>query len=93
MSVTKNNFEIIDKNINYKNEKDKILEKLLLENNVLKGKIINKENEIQQLNIDKGMYKDFDISKYQQMIKELDSKIKDNKNIKGQLNILKSQKF
>ena len=92
MGVTKNNFEIIDMNINYKNEKDKILEKLLLENNDLKGKIINKENEIQQLNMDKNMYKDFDISKYQQMIKELDSKIKDNKNIKGQLNILKSQK-
>ena len=92
MSVTKNNFEIIDKNVNYKDEKDKILEKLLFENNALKEKIINKENEIQQLNIDKSMYKDFDISKYQQIIKELDSKIKDNKNIKGQLNILKSQK-
>ena len=92
INITKNNFEIINDKSNYNKEKDKILEKLLFENNALKDKIIDKENEIKQLTIDKNNYNGWDSSKYQQKIKELESKLKDNKNIKGQLNILKSQK-
>ena len=90
--ITKNNFEIINKNPSYKDQKDKILEKLLFENNALKETIIDKEKEIKQLNIDKTTYNGWDSSKYQQKIKDLEAKLKDNKSIKGQLNILKSQK-
>ena len=92
ITITKNNFEIINKNSNYKDEKDKILEKLLFENNALKETIIDKEKEIKQLNIDKTFYNGWDSSKYQQKIKELETKLKDNKSIKGQLSIIKSQK-
>ena len=92
LTIAKNNFEIINKNSNYKDEKDKILEKLLFENNALKETIIDKEKEIKQLNIDKTFYNGWDSSKYQQKIKELETKLKDNKSIKGQLSIIKSQK-
>ena len=91
ISVTKNNFEII----NNDKEKNKIFEKFIKENNSLKEKIKNNENEIQRLNTEKKNYMEYigwDASKYQQKIQELESKLVDNKNIKGQLTILKSQK-
>ena len=91
ISVTKNNFEII----NTDKEKNKILEKFMKENNSLKEKVKNNENEIQRLNSEKKNYMEYigwDANKYQQKIQELESKLVDNKNIKGQLTILKSQK-
>ena len=94
LKISRNCFEIIKKikNPNYKDEKDKILEKLLVENNILKNQIISKDKEIQQLNIDKATYNGWDSSKYQEKIKELELKLKDSKSLKGQINILKSQK-
>ena len=91
ISVTKNNFQIINTN----KEKNKLLEKFMFENNSLKEKVKNNENEIQRLNTEKKNYMEYigwDASKYQQKIQELESKLVDNKNIKGQLTILKSQK-
>jgi len=91
ISVTKNNFEII----NTGKEKNNILEKFMKENNSLKEKVKNNENEIQRLNTEKKNYMEYigwDANKYQQKIQELESKLVDNKNIKGQLTILKSQK-
>ena len=90
IKITKNNFEILTKkDPNIKDKKDKIIEQLLLENNLLKNEIISKDNQIKQLNIDKSTYNGWDSSKYQDKIKELESKLKDCKSIKGQLTILK----
>ena len=91
ISVTQNNFQIINTN----KEKNKLLEKFMFENNSLKEKVKNNENEIQRLNTEKKNYMEYigwDANKYQQKIQELESKLVDNKNIKGQLTILKSQK-
>ena len=99
IKISKNYFEIIQNNnpmmqkyIKDIEEKNKLLEKLIIENNSLKEKIVSKDNEIQQLNNYKNTYMGWDSNKFLQKIKDLESKLVESKNIKGQLNILKSQK-
>ena len=95
--IKERNNNISSKNIknNNKNnneEKAKILDKLIFENNMLKEKIANKGSERHLLNSEPKNNKDWDVHKYQQRIKELESKLLDSKNIKSQITILKSQR-
>ena len=73
-------------------EKNKILDKLIFENNMLKEKIANKGSERHLLKSEPKNNKEWDTNKYQQRIKELESKLLDSKNIKSQITILKSQR-
>jgi hypothetical protein len=88
----KNIKNIRNNNKNDNEEKNKILDKLIFENNMLKEKIANKGNERHLLNSEPKNNKDWDTHKLQQRIKELESKLLDYKNIKSQITILKSQR-
>ena len=89
---SKNIKNIKNNNKDENEEKNKILDKLIFENNMLKEKIANKGSERHLLNSEPKNNKDWDTHKLQQRIKELESKLSDSKNIKSQINILKSQR-
>ena len=92
-NISSKNIKNIKKNNKDENEeKNKILDKLIFENNMLKEKIANKGNERHLLNSEPKNNKDWDTHKLQQRIKELESKLSDSKNIKSQITILKSQR-